>query len=125
MLVEVYKNSHKNCFSVRDCLSRKILGYSNRLVLRNCKFVVQQGGRNRVLKEKKKNVHAFVRGNFDTEEHNITNSGGDLFFIYNNTRPFLYNEIRYNPYKNKCFERLDKKIDKLDFVYFEGVQVYG
>tara|TARA_R100001086_G_scaffold36765_1_gene16502 strand:- start:88 stop:489 length:402 start_codon:yes stop_codon:yes gene_type:complete len=67
--VEVYRNLHKNCFSVRH--KGKVIGYlydigfgipAPKLYLTNATFAVQPAGRNRVLLEGRKNVHAFVRG---------------------------------------------------------------
>ena len=63
--IEVYRNLHKNCFSVRH--KGKVVGYlydDEQLALTNVKFVVQPAGRAKVLRENKKNVHAFVRGEY-------------------------------------------------------------
>ena len=62
MRVEVYFNLHKHVFSVRSARSGRVILHTDRVHIRNPEFVVRQGGRQRVLKERKKNVHAFVRG---------------------------------------------------------------
>ena len=58
--VEVYRNLHKQCWSVRQ---KGIVKYhTNYVFLRDVDFKVSQVGRERVVREKKKNVHAVVRG---------------------------------------------------------------
>jgi len=60
LIVETYRNLHRGCISVR----RKglVKQCTAKIALTNATFVVQQGGRKRVLREKRKNVHAFVKG---------------------------------------------------------------
>tara|TARA_Y100000114_G_scaffold135690_1_gene136697 strand:+ start:231 stop:683 length:453 start_codon:yes stop_codon:yes gene_type:complete len=58
--VRVYRNLHKNCYSVKqDGLVRC---HTDHVTLRDCKFIVSKAGQRRVRDEKKKNVHAFVEG---------------------------------------------------------------
>lgn len=69
-IVEVYYNLHKKCLSVRH--KGKVICHTPAITLRNAKFVVREGGRQRVLQEGKKNVHAFVKGelvSYDSSEH--------------------------------------------------------
>jgi hypothetical protein len=61
MRVEVYYNLHKKCFSIRH--KGIVISHANTVKLADVTFVVRKAGRERVLREKKKNVHAFVRGN--------------------------------------------------------------
>jgi len=58
--IEVYRNLHKKCWSVRQ--AGKVVAHSPYILLRDAKFVVQPAGREKVLREQKKNVHAFVKG---------------------------------------------------------------
>ena len=63
--IEIYRNLHKNCFSVRK--NGRVVKYiddSEALHLTDVKFAVQPAGHARVIREKKKNVHAFVRGTY-------------------------------------------------------------
>jgi len=58
--VRVYRNLHKQCFSVQqDGLVRC---HADNVTLSNVKFIVSKAGQRRVRDEKKKNVHAFVEG---------------------------------------------------------------
>ena len=58
--VEVYFNLHKKCWSIRQ--AGKPVVHSDFVEIKQPQFVVQQGGNARVRREKRKNVHAFVRG---------------------------------------------------------------
>jgi len=60
MNVEIYFNLHKRVFSVRH--KGRVIEHVKSAIVRRPKFVVQAAGRAKVLREKKKNVHAFVRG---------------------------------------------------------------
>jgi hypothetical protein len=72
-----------------------IVGYSDKFYLQDADFTVSESGRQRVIREKKKNVHAHVWGFIKTE----------LPFIGVRTRE----EINYNPYKNETFVTQDNK----------------
>jgi hypothetical protein len=68
--VEVYRNLHKNCYSVRALTGEnkgRVIDHVQSITLTDAKFVVQPAGRDRVLREKRKNVHAFVRGHISNE----------------------------------------------------------
>jgi hypothetical protein len=62
--IEVYRNLHKDCFSIRK--NGLVVGYiydeDDKLNMKDVKFVVQPAGRAKVLRERRKNVHAFLRG---------------------------------------------------------------
>ena len=91
MKTEIYRNLHKKCFSVRQ--KGRVVGHlqdNHILRLKNVKFAVQPAGHKRVLREKKKNVHAFVRGNVV-----------DGYPTWDQV-PFD-KEVTYNPYKGNTF----------------------
>lgn len=60
--VDVYWNLHKNIFSILDRKTRRVLTYRAKLVIKNAALIVNEKGRQRVLENKRKNVHAFIRG---------------------------------------------------------------
>ena len=97
--IEVYRNLHKKCFSVRH--KGKVVGYlqdSEQLSLTNVKFAVQPAGHAKVLREKKKNVHAFVRGEFVGFKNNLI----EEMYI----KPFDdldFSSVSYDPYKSDKF----------------------
>lgn len=67
MRVFVYRNLHKegNVYSIKsiDGISKgRVIGYAHGICLENCQLIVNKAGRERVLKEKRKNVHAGIVG---------------------------------------------------------------
>ena len=88
MKVEVYFNLHKRVFSVRSCETKRVIYHTKNIHIYNPQFVVLAGGRQRVLRERKKNVHAFVRGNLTA---------------FKDRPSRLADTIGYNPYKYDSF----------------------
>ena len=91
MEVDVYRNLHKNVWSVRNRATGRVRQYADKFVVRNAKFVVQPAGRAKVLREQRKNVHDFVRGTYGTPHFHGLNR--DRYSI----------EVSYNPYKAGSF----------------------
>lgn len=58
--VKVYFNITKKTFSIQH--NGKVIGHADQIALKNVEFKVSEKGRQRVLKEKRKNVHAYVVG---------------------------------------------------------------
>ena len=90
--VRVYWNLHKKCWSIQDCKSGLVIDHRKGVVLEG-NFVVRKGGQKRVRQEGKKNVHAFVRGNYECVQNMLEELGKD----YNKK------ELTYNPYKYDSF----------------------
>ena len=90
--VEVYWNLHKHCFSVRalDGPNKgRVIEHTDKIAMLLPTFVVQAAGRAKVLRERKKNVHAFVRG---LRVHNTT--------MVTNITASCWQRASYNPYKH-------------------------
>jgi hypothetical protein len=66
--VRVYKNLNKSramdsvVYSVKDKRSGLVIDYVERITLIDAKFIVSEAGRQRVLRERRKNVHAYIEG---------------------------------------------------------------
>ena len=62
----IYRNLHKGKWSIRsldrDDTYGRVIGHASILLMLDCSFTVSEAGRQRVLREKQKNVHAGVRG---------------------------------------------------------------
>jgi hypothetical protein len=94
--VMVYYNLHKHTFSVT--YKGKVVLYADYVKLKNVEFRVREGGRERVRREMKKNVHAFVIG--DLVDYCV--------FPCENMPPETNNNvITYNPKKYDTFVRKD------------------
>jgi len=103
MKVDVYYNLHKDKLSIK---SRERLNYGrvirhvDTILLDGCTFIVQEAGRKKVLKEKRKNVHAFVRGNICRKE-NLIKSGTCRVVKYN---PYYYDSFVYEDTEEPVYE---------------------
>ena len=62
MKVSVYRNLHNGLISIKSASSGLVLGHAKSVDIVGADFVVNEAGRQRVLKEKQKNVHAYVKG---------------------------------------------------------------
>ena len=94
--VEIYRNLHNDTFSIRR--NGKVVKHLENwmaLHLKDVKFAVQPAGREKVRREGKKNVHAFIRGTY----------------LAPSTFPHTTSEFKakctewvtYNPYQNDHF----------------------
>ena len=68
MKVRCYWNLHKACWSVQDAKMRRVIGHASKVLLREVAFTVSEAGRQRVLAEGRKNVHAFACGDLEGVE---------------------------------------------------------
>ena len=110
--VFVYKNLHKDCWSVRQNGLVKL--HAKNLAMHSCTFKVSQAGRKRVLKEKRKNVHAGVHGYLENWQM------GSWIDSHPTARP-----VTYNPYKHTNFVDTDTQqmVDYAIAVRLEPKQV--
>ena len=60
--IRAYYNLHRKCFSIQDYQTGLVIEHTDKLFMTNAMFVVRKSGNERVKKEGKKNVHAFVNG---------------------------------------------------------------
>lgn len=102
--VEVYWNLHKNLWSIRSTATGRlipILPHREHLHLMFVKWVVQPAGRARVLREGRKNVHAFARG------YLVPECGDDATFMVDAQELLDSDGLMYNPYKMDTFQTVD------------------
>lgn len=92
--VKVYWNFHKKMFSVM--FKGRVAYHITDINLKDVRFVVRQSGREKVLREKKKNVHAFVVGKIATYE--------ECQFAYG---VYFQEDIQYNPYTRDSFYNVE------------------
>lgn len=95
MKVFVYWNLHKSVWSVKALEGRDkgcVIAHVPSITLYNCTFKVSEAGRQRVLRERRKNVHAGVQGT-------LLDIG--MFF-----KDIAF-PVTYNPYKYDSFVRRD------------------
>lgn len=98
---EVYFNLHKQCLSERPVGGR--VRHVTEARYATVAFVVQPAGREKVRREGKKNVHAFVRG-YRVNDMPLTPTD-DAF------------KVIYNPYKYDSFMKVDPATGDLTPIY--------
>lgn len=100
--VKVYRNLNKPgvVYSIQQ--AGLIVGHATELHLKDVTFTVNEAGRQRVLKEKRKNVHAFIVGH--VTEH---------------PEPVYGAKVKYNPYKGPTFRAAAMSIISDDEGWFE------
>ena len=60
--IRAYYNLHRKCFSVQDYQTGLVTEHTDKLFVTNAMFVVRKSGNEKVKREGRKNVHAFVNG---------------------------------------------------------------
>ena len=103
--VMIYRNLHKNCWSAKSSKTGIVLFHSLEVLLKKAKFKVSEAGRQRVLKEKAKNVHAGVIGIVCGVEADES---------------IFKERVRYNPYETETFvmDCNNNAIYEAELVYF-------
>ena len=89
--VYIYFNLHKKMFSVKNLKTGLVIAHVNNICLREATFKVSEQGRQRVVKERVKNVHAGVTG----------------YIIQEIPSQVPMRKARYNPYSVSTF--IDKE----------------
>jgi hypothetical protein len=104
---KVYRNLHKNCFSVLKYNPEKkgyrLHDHVHHAFLDNVEARVSEAGRQKVLREKQKNVHAFL----------LCDNYKKIESFYGHT---YLNEVVYNPYKHDSFVVKSKPFKKANCV---------
>ena len=118
MRVFVYFNLHRKCFSIKALegdRKGRVVAHSTTVLLEGCKFKVSEAGRQRVLREKRKNVHAGVTGTWI----NADRVESCYEFLSMVGRQVSYNPYKYDSFVIKATEQL---VDKADVV---GMKVFA
>lgn len=106
------KNAGYNIYSLRN--KTKVIDHLDYIYLSNCEFYVNQRGRQRVLAETVKNVHAYIKAES---------------FHTNISLPKHILRVIYNPFKNDQFMILNNEgvafpIYRADSVFCTRIGVY-
>ena len=90
---DIYRNLHTHTWSQVDRSTGLVASHPHEALILDASFVVQPAGNKKVRKDKKKLVHAFVRGrSFSEHLPNTLEDIGDG-----------WQRITYNPYKHTTF----------------------
>lgn len=91
--VFVYYNLHKKVWSIKDRKTGIVIAHSKKVSVDNPQFKVSEAGRQRVLRDKSKNVHAGVVGKLNAHNNDFSSEGKK--------------RVSYNPYKYSHFYESD------------------
>ena len=117
--VFVYYNLHKHKWSVKDVKTGRVIGHHYEVQLYNATFKVSEAGRARVLKEKRKNVHAGVEGYLTTDVL-ARKMDGTILWESQSER----HAVTYNPYKYDTFVTVTDE-EPIHKAYFVRMTAYG
>ena len=112
----VYYNLRKKCWSLRSGKDRKVYAHARLVRMIDVKPKVSEKGRQRVLANRVKNVHAGLQGSV-VEHSNEPHPVDDFLGM---------EEITYNPYKYKTFVYVDDEqpFNGADFALLSGKSVW-
>jgi hypothetical protein len=106
----IYRNLHTGDFSIRH--NGRVIEHAKNIIALDCQFKVNEKGRLRVIKEKQKNVHAFVV----CDAYLSGNDNPDLKNVFHDLENKL-EHITYNPYLNNSFIMYGETIEKANTVF--------
>lgn len=114
--VDVYRNLQKGGLSIRSRETNSyglVIDHDEKVILEDVEFVVNESGRQKVLEEGVKNVHAFARGIIAKEKNDLSDP----------------TEVTYNPFEYESFvsKEDERPVDNADFVVLcaDGVFAYN
>lgn len=107
----MYRNLNKGkLFSIKDKKTGLVIAHGDSFRVENVTCKVREGGRQRVIKDKRKNVHSFLIATYTGEcEMDVSHV-----------------EIYYDPYTLDSFinKATGEKVSEVDLVYFKDGKAY-
>ena len=136
MRVQVYRNLNNGLISIQDLSTGLVLGHASAVDMEEASFIVREAGRQQVIKEKRKNVHAFVRGkvidvrNFQSFKGRGEGIEDDSPYAWMNSTKLqrgsmlvTTTRVSYNPYKAPHF--VTPEGDEVDYAQLCTIQSDG
>lgn len=138
----VYKNLTRDKYSIKCAKTKLVVGHADKIDMVNCTFKVSENGRQRVLRDKQKNVHqtqrfgnsiswysAYIVGEILGCEGFEARNGGEVIMRGCELRPMHMWSVTYNPYYTKTFIDVEcKPVYSAERVYLHnkfGVMIGG
>ena len=120
--VRIYRNLNKGSLSVKDWDRQsdtygKVIDRPNAFFVSHPRFVVSKAGRDRVLREKRKNVHAFVQG------HPVKGYRKAVLLQQHRFNPKKGKRVYYNPYESEWFtDDNGNSVHEANWAYVEATK---
>lgn len=134
MKVQVYYNLHKHVWSIKAAEGPnkgRVVAHAETVSLRDVTFKVSEAGRQRVLREQRKNVHAVVEGKLlwhgSTAESARTFSSTWARTECYKANAMDYDRVTYNPYKAPTFVSMvdQAPVEQARFVHMSDRRVWA
>ena len=114
MKVFVYYNLRKKVFSVKALEGEKkglVIAHVKRISLEDVEFKVSEAGRQRVLREQRKNVHAGAKGTW------VVGANG----------PHSLTAVTYNPYRYSTFvvKDTEKPVHRASYAFLYDRAIFA
>ncbi len=128
-IYQVYRNLHNKKLSIRNKRTKRVAGWCSYVLLSDVTFNVSETGRQKVLKDKQKNVHATIDGKVcDVVDFGYKNETLYSCLDYEDQKGFIEEvgqQFTYDPYKYSSFVReSDERFIKLNWdwcaIYADG-----
>ncbi len=110
--VDVYRNLTKKCYSIRK--NGLVINHMKEVYMKDVEFIISKAGQKRAREQKRRNVHAVLRGSIVSDEETI------LIM-----KKMKMERIKYNPFFNDNFVQNKKNINKSNFVILTTDGCYG
>lgn len=110
---EVYRNLHKQTFSILDPQTRLVVGHGDEFIMTDVEYVVRQGGKKKAIETGVRNVHAVMLGQIHTEVDITTLK--------------IRDQVTYNPFIQTGFFYSSGNMEEIthsDKVYVKRTQVF-
>ncbi len=103
--VFVYRNLHQDCWSVKATTgSRRVVAHADRVDLSDVEFRVNEKGRQRVLRDQAKNVHAGVVGTLEgMVPRGMAKFPSRTYTVEGAPDSAQIAPVTYNPYRYETF----------------------
>jgi hypothetical protein len=105
----IYRNLHTKTFSVKR--DNRVRFHIDSALVEGINFKVSEKGRQRVLRTRRKNVHATVACNF-------------IYFTYSLDGFDILGEVYYNPYTTSKFLYNNTEISEADWVLLKDNKIF-
>lgn len=119
----VYKNLTKDKYLIKCAKTKLVVGYADHIEMKDCEFIVSEAGRQRVIREKQKNVYAYVSGYISLAVGFESYKGRNVYTVTVGVPPMYNQQIKYDPYTYPQFYTEIDWIDDEKFDIFKSEQV--
>ena len=110
-MIYVYKNTKNKCYSIMK--NGRVVDRKKIIYLKSCEFVVRPAGRRKTITEKRKNVHAFIKGELSRP------------FNIKNPRLLSYDPYQYNYFFDKINKKKLEKVKYIKLDFDNKIETYG